>query len=338
MRIGLIGCGNVVRYCHLPALRRISSVEVVAVADPDPAAFQRAGAGTITAFERYEDLLARDEVEAVLIACPSHLHANIATAALNAGKRIYLEKPVATTLSDAVRVRETMERTSGNLVVGFNRRRHPLFEQARALVRKGVIGRVRAVRSSFCEHADTLPEWKRSRTTGGGVLIDLFSHHVDLLRWFLDTEVRDVRATIGSEASAGDTARVDLTTSGGTGFQGFYSFRAGLSDSLEFIGEDGVLRVDRHSPRLEIKVRRRGYGLRRSFVAPTRDVSRWWMRRLVHPSEDPSYFRALVAFADPLRSSSGSLATIDDGIRSLEAVIAAESSAEQERTIRLGTT
>lgn len=335
MRIGVLGCGSVVRYCHLPALRRIRSVEVAAVADADPEAFARAGIAGIPMYSRYQDVLDRDDVDAVVIALPSHMHADAACAAAVRGKRIYLEKPVATTLSDAVRVLDAVERNGVVAVVGFNRRRHPLYEQARLLLRSGRIGRVHVVRSAFCEPAPPsgLPRWKHARASGGGALLDLFSHHADLLRWFLDDEVRDVSGTTSSGVTEGDTARVELTMCRGVVAQGFYSFASGLVDCLEFIADGGVLRVDRHAPRLTLQIPRRGYGLRKAALMPSRDVAAWWVRRVVRRSEDPSYFHALRAFAEPDAASSGGLASVVDGLRSLEAVVAAEASAMEGRIV-----
>lgn len=339
MRIGLLGCGNVVRYCHLPALGRIRSVTIVAAADADPESFKRAGTtGTVATFTRWEDVLARADVDAVIIALPSHLHADAATSAAEAGKGIYLEKPVATTAADARRVLEAVQRTGVRAAVGFNRRLHPLYAQAKALLGSGRLGRIRAVQASFCEPAPPggLPGWKHSRTTGGGVLLDLFSHHADLLRWFLDDEVAGVRATTSSEVTEGDTARVDVTMNGGVVAQGFYSFRSGLADYLEFMGDGGVLRVDRHSSRLIVRVPRKGYGLRNVGIPPSADVAAWWTRRLIRRSEDPSYFHALRVFVEPDRDSSGTLASVADGVRCLEVVLAAEESARSNRVVTAG--
>ncbi len=339
MRIGLLGCGTVVRYCHLPALRRIRSVTVVAAADADPESLKRAGAtGRMATFSRYEDVLSRNDVDAVIIALPSHLHGDVALAAADARKSIYLEKPIAATAVDAARVVDAVKRNGVRAVVGFNRRVHPLYAQAKALLTSGRVGKIQAVQASFCEPAAAggLPEWKRSRASGGGVLLDLFSHHADLLRWFLGDEVAAVKATTTSASSEGDSARVELVMRSGTVVQGFYSFTAGLTDAIEFQGDGGILRVDRHSARLNVRIPRRGYGLRDAMIPPTADVAAWWARRLVRRSEDPSYYHALRAFAEPGHESSGALATIDDGVRSLEVVLAAEESARTNQSVAIG--
>ena len=82
-----------------------------------------------------------------------------------------------------------------------------------------------------------MPAWKRRRTTGGGVLFDLASHHVDLLRWFLDDEVAKVEARLKSEVTDDDTAWLRIAMRGGAEARSFFSFRTGRADFLEFIGE-----------------------------------------------------------------------------------------------------
>jgi len=224
-------------------------------------------------------------------------------------------------------------------VMGFNRRQHPLFRQARALIQDGAIGHVRFVHSAFCEPAPPqgLPPWKLNRDSGGGVLLDLASHHVDLLRWFLGDEVALVEATVTSESSEQDGAQVRLTMHGGVQAQGSYSFRAGYADYLEFVGDRGGLRVDRHRATLDLKqVRATGYGSRTIRPLPSPAVAAWWVRRVVRRFEDPSYFHALQAFRRQLEGGPRLLASLDDGARSLEVILAAEESARLGRPVRPG--
>ena len=341
MRVGLLGCGAVVRFCHLPALERIRDVRVVAAADPDPAALDRAcgiARRHLATYARADDLLAREDVDAVVISVPTHLHADVAVAAIAAGKHVYLEKPIAASAADARRVAEAAQAAGVVGAIGFNRRSHPLYEQARALLRSGRIGRVHAVQSVFAELAHDMPAWKRARCTGGGVLLDLASHHVDLVRWFLDDEVAEATASVASHVTEQDSAHVHLVMRGGATVQSFFSFRAELADSLEFFGERGTLRVDRHRLRLTLSVARRfGYGARLSWVPPTSAIAASRLRRLVRPGEDPSYRRALRAFALAVRGGTATLPSLGDGVRSLDVVMAAEESARTGSSIRLAT-
>lgn len=338
-RIGLVGCGVIAYWAHLRSLPRIRNAKLVAAADPNENARQRAKRLVgVPIYERAEDLFGRNDIEAVVICAPTHLHAKLAIAAGAAGKHFYLEKPIATNAADAERVIEQARLAPVIGVIGFNRRWHPLYEQARQLIRDGRIGRVRAIQTAFCERIpiDTMPEWKRRRATGGGVLLDLASHHIDLLRWFLDDEVDEVGASVGSEISEQDSARLELTTRGGVEVQSVFSFRAGLADFFEIIGERGTLRVDRHAPTLALRIGRRlGYGMRSRWVAPDAAVEKWRLKRLLRPSADPSYHRSLQAFVAVVRGRQDKVATLLDGVRSLEVILRAEQSGRSEERIFL---
>jgi len=328
VKIGLLGCGSVAYWIHRRALGSIRGVTLTAAADPDPTARARfTRASGVTVYQRAEDLLGRGDIEAVLICAPTHLHASLALAAAAAGKPFYLEKPIASTLDDAREVLAAASRTGLTATTGFNRRHNPLFEQAKALLADGAIGRIHAVQTSFCEPSppDRMPAWKRRRETGGGVLLDLASHHVDQVRWMLATDVHVVSASLRSEVTEHDEARVALETDTGVSIQCFFSFRAGPAERLEFVGERGTLGLDRHTARLTLcRQRRRGYGARRVRVFPSPAVLQWLGERTWRPAADPSYCGALRAFIEQVRGLPSRSATLNDGLRSLEAVLAAE--------------
>jgi myo-inositol 2-dehydrogenase / D-chiro-inositol 1-dehydrogenase len=325
VRIGLLGCGSVACNHHLPALRRMPGAVVVAVADPDPTARARA-AGLAPGAEVHadaEELLGSSDVDAVVVAAPTKLHADLAAAAARAGKHVYVEKPLATDEGEARRVLEEVARSGVTAAVGFNRRRHPVYEQARKLLEAGRIGDVRFVQTAFCEPVDPhgLPEWKRTRATGGGVLLDLASHHFDLARWFLHAEIEVVQARTHSGRSEQEEAWTEISTSTGVEVQSLFSFRAAYADFIEFFGELGRLRVDRHGGALVMhRPRRSGYGIRRVWSPSAASQA----RRVVGLGGDPSYARALGAFVQRLGGVDVETPSLEDGLRSLQAVLAAE--------------
>lgn len=331
MRLGLLGCGTIAYWVHLRVLPRLRGATLVAAADPDPAARARAARLVqVPVHERAEELLQRRDIDAVVICAPTPLHAELAVASAAAGKHFYLEKPIATTAEDAKLVVAAAAEAGVIATVGFNRRSHPLYQQARKILAEGRIGRVRAVQTAFCERItlEGTPAWKRKRATGGGVLLDLASHHVDLVRWLLSDEIGEVNASLGSELSEHDTARLHFSTRGGVEGQSVFSFRAWRADYLQFIGEHGTLRVDRHSPPVALQLGRRwGYGVRSAWVAPTAPVVAWRLHRLLRPAAEPSYRRSLAAFVDRLQGRPGGSPSLVDGLRSLEVVLAAEESA-----------
>lgn len=332
--IGLVGCGAIAQYAYLRLLPRMRGAILVAVADPDPEARTRARAiAGVPVHERAGELLARNDLEAVIISAPTRLHAELARSAARAGKHLFVEKPLATTMEDARSVVAEATRADVHGAVGFNRRFHPLYRQARAILARGTIGRVRTVVTAFCEPMATKPSsgWRVTRAGGGGVLLDLASHHLDLIRWFLDDEIAEVSATVTSMATEEDSARLRLLLCSGIEVVGAFSYRSGFADFLEFVGERGSLRVDRHRPTLELrKIRRRGYGIRRARVVPDPEVIGWRATRMVRRVREPSYGRSLGAFVELVRGRQvGSLATLSDGLRNIEIIVAAEASARQ---------
>lgn len=339
VRVGVIGCGVIAYWVHLRLLQRMEGARLVAASDPAPAARERAARiARVPIVERAEEILSDRGVDAVVICAPTHLHADLAVAALEAGKHVFVEKPLATSAHDAERVVAAAERSGLSAMVGFNRRLHPLFEQARRLVMSGELGRVRAVQSAFCEpmNPEGMSGWRQRRETGGGVLLDLASHHVDLARWFLDDEVESVECSITSEVTEDDTARLSLSMRKGASVQSFFSYRTARADHLEFIGERGTLRIDRHQPKFTVRVARRlGYGTRRRFVMPDAAVAKWRAQRFARPSKEPSYGRALAAFVDSVRGGPGRVASLADGARSLHVILAAEASAHSRAQVRL---
>jgi predicted dehydrogenase len=320
VRIGLLGCGAVACDQHLPALRRMMGAVVVGLADPDPAARDRAArlAPGADVHPDAGELLGRSDVDAVVVAAPTPLHAELAVAAARSGKHVYVEKPLATSEAEANRVLEEVARSGVTATVGFNRRRHPVYEQARRLLDAGRIGDVRLVQTAFCEPVDLheLPEWKRTRAAGGGVLLDLASHHFDLVRWFLNAEIEVVQARTRSGRSEQDEAWTELSTSTGAEVQSLFSYRAAHADFIEFFGERGRLRVDRHRGALVVhRPRRSGYGIRRDWSpAPGRLLRRG----------DPSDGRALGAVVQRLNGAQVETPSLEDGLRSHQAVHAAE--------------
>jgi scyllo-inositol 2-dehydrogenase (NAD+) len=327
MRVGVIGCGAVAHYCHVPALLRIRGVTIAAVADPDEACRNRAAKAIgCAAFKSAEFLLADSDVDAVIIATPPHTHASIGTMAARAGKSMYLEKPIATSLQDAVNLGKAVLEERVKAVVGFNRRFHPLYKRARSMLRRAAIGELRAVQTIFCEPVPVggMPVWKAARSSGGGAPLDLASHHVDIARWLSDAEVSSISAQFRSDDSEHDSASMEMTLTTGVSVQSFVSFRAGYAERIVLIGDKGTIELDRHRASLSLQTARRwGYGARRRLLPPSASDLPWRIRRIISPAHDPSYHRALSAFA----GGSDQLASLRDGEMSLRVILAAEESA-----------
>ena len=239
--------------------------------------------------ERADDAIARTDADAVIITSATPSHAALAVAAARAGKHVYIWKPLALGASEARRVLAAVRDARVVGVVAFNFRAHPLHRRAADLVRRRPArrparGADRVLRAG--RGLGRMPAWKGRRETGGGVLLDLASDHVDSLRWMLSDEVVGVdEARVDSLETEQDVARLTSTLRSGCDVQAYFSFRTGPADYLELIGDRGTLRVDRYRSRLDLRVARRfGYGMRASWVRPGAALAALAARRLARPS------------------------------------------------------
>ncbi|MEU8859777.1 Gfo/Idh/MocA family protein [Streptomyces umbrinus] len=198
--------------------------ELVAVADEVPGRAEEAAGqyGFATAARDWREVAADPRVQAVSIAAPNFLHREIGVAMAEAGKHIWIEKPVGLTAEDARAVAGAVTKAGVQGTVGFNYRNAPAVAAARELIVSGEIGTVTHVRirlfSDYAAHPEGALTWRYERERGGsGVLGDLASHGVDLARFLLgeiaslaaDTAVfvperaRPTGATAGHTRSAG---------------------------------------------------------------------------------------------------------------------------------------
>jgi predicted dehydrogenase len=302
LRVGVLGCGAIAQAIHVPLLRRTPGATLVAVADPSPAARAAAVrlAPGVDVFEDLPSLLRSGRVGAVVVCAPSALHGPLALAVLEAGMHLYLEKPLAVDRESAERAAAAASASSVVATIGFNRRFHPAFLALRRSLTQGGAGELRELRTRFCEPvARSMPDWKRRRETGGGALLDLASHHVDLVRFVAGEEVEVELASIRSVASEHDEAELVLRLASGVRATIEVSFHGPRADVVEARCAARTLRADRHAG----------------------------LRARLRPGWDPSYRTSLRAFVDRVRGASLSLPTLEDGLRSLEVVLAAERAA-----------
>jgi len=175
---------------HFPQLR--TRPELVAVADEVPGRAEEAAAryGFATATDDWRQLAADPRVHAVSIAAPNFLHREIGVAMAEAGKNIWIEKPVGVSAADTRAVSEAVRKAAVHGTVGFNYRNAPAAAAARELILSGEIGAVTHARirlySDYAAHPDGALTWRYERARGGsGVIGDLASHGVDLARHLL---------------------------------------------------------------------------------------------------------------------------------------------------------
>jgi len=175
---------------HFPQLT--VAPRLVAVADEVPGRAEEAAAqfGFAGATRDWRELAADPSVQAVSIAAPNFLHREIGVAMAQAGKHIWIEKPVGLTTADATAVADAVAAAGVQSAVGFNYRNAPAVSAARDLINSGELGSITHARirlfSDYAAHPEGALSWRFERERGGsGVLGDLASHAVDLARYLL---------------------------------------------------------------------------------------------------------------------------------------------------------
>lgn len=340
LKVGLIGCGSIAQLVHLNLLTRLPDVALVALAEPDPQRRQTASqrAPTAVAYSSYEELLAMPEVEAVVICLPNALHAQAAIAALAQGKHVYLEKPLAITLSEGYTLLTASQRAGVVGMIGFNLRFHPLFQEARQLIQSARLGALVGARSIRSTRVQSLPPWKLSRQSGGGVLLDLASHHIDLVHFLFGQTVRGVFAELRSQRYEGDTAMLQMRLADGLPVQACFSLNSVEEDRFEIYGQAGKLAIDRYlSLRVESTASACGFSWVGQVRHGLRSLARLpsLLRKALAPTREPSYQEALTHFVSAVRARRPTSPDFWDGYRSLAVITAAEESARTGRAVVL---
>jgi predicted dehydrogenase len=283
-------------------------------------------------------MLDDDGIDAVVICLPNALHADAAIAALERNKHLYLEKPLAVTLKEGQTVLEAWRRAGRVGMIGFNYRFNPLHVEMRRRLQAGAIGRLVGARSVWTTAPQRLAVWKTERLTGGGVLLDLASHHFDLMRFWFDQEIVKVHASVRSERTEHDTASVQIRLDSGLLAESFFSLSSIEDEQFEVYGSTGKLSFDRfNSWNIELagpqprSIARRYFGRVISALPHTRFA----INKLRAPGMEPSFSTALAEFVSAAQVERQIHPDLDDGFKSLSVVVAAEESAHLGRPVKV---
>lgn len=199
LRLGIIGAGA--RHSiTIPAHRPGKGSRIVAAADTNPAALEAArahfGSGLATTAD-YREVLARTDVDAVFVVTPDFLHEEQAVAALEAGKDVFCEKPMAITIAGCDRMLATAQRTGRKLFIGHNMRYMDFTRQMKEIIDRGDIGEVKAVwvRHFISYGGDAyFKDWHSERKHSTGLLLQKGAHDLDIIHWLAGAPSRRVSA------------------------------------------------------------------------------------------------------------------------------------------------
>lgn len=190
LKVAVVGCGfwglN-----HARVLKELEGAELVAVSDVDPARAKQAGARYgVPWFTENEELFKRSGAEAVTICTPSSTHVEVALQAIEHGLNLFVEKPLASTAEEALKVVKAAEEGGVKLMVGHIERFNPGVRRVKSILREGGVGDVVLMSSR------RVSAWP-ARVGDVGVVKDLAVHDLDVMRYLADEEPREVYAVAG---------------------------------------------------------------------------------------------------------------------------------------------
>ncbi len=193
IRIAIVGCGGIANGKHMPSLKRLPGVEMVAFCDiiAERAEKARKDYGTPDArvYTDYKELLAKEpEVDAVHVCTPNRSHSFITIDALEAGKNVMCEKPMAKTSAEAVAMCEAAKRTGKKLTIGYQNRFRKETQYLHQLCADGELGEIYFAKAHAVRRR-AVPNWGvflNEEEQGGGPLIDIGTHALDLTLWMMN--------------------------------------------------------------------------------------------------------------------------------------------------------
>ncbi len=284
--VGCIGTGGRAQML-MSVLGKLPGVQIAAVCDvwdKHLADAQKLAPGAAVAVKDYRQILERADIDAVLIGAPDHWHAPLTRAACEAGKDVYVEKPLTHDLSEGPAVVETVRRTQRVVQVGMQQRSMPQFLEAKEIVASGTLGTIHKAHLTWNRNRDQIRrnalgvdpltvDWKlflgsaraqpfdeyRFRNWrwfwdfGGGILTDLMVHHLDIVHWFLDLAPPARATTIGDWFQAADVWETPDTIQTllqypqaklQVHFEGTFG-NARNASMLELMGSEATLYLDR---------------------------------------------------------------------------------------------
>jgi myo-inositol 2-dehydrogenase / D-chiro-inositol 1-dehydrogenase len=327
---------------HLPALAHLPEIEVVAVADVDPDSLRRAvdQTGVERGYADYRKLLDDRNIEAVAVCVPAPSHAEVALSVLDAGKHLFLEKPLALTLEEAARLIRAAAVSKCKSMLGFNLRWHRLTQRARDVIQQGSLGPLEMMATQLTSYHDTIPHWRQHRDSGGGVFFEQAVHHFDLWSFLLQTEIEEIFATTRSGKWEDECATVTASLAGGVLANGLFAVHTGKTNEVEVFGREGSLsysfyrfdsfRYKRGDDRTD------GLRVRINETVKALGEAPEGFFRLRNGGDFIASFQAEWRhFYNAIRNDSPVQCTFEDGRRALEAVLAAVKSTSLGRPVKL---
>lgn len=252
---GFIGCGEVTEKKSGPAFNDVEGSHIEAV-------FARHEEHARSYAERHhikkwytdpQELIDDPEINAIYVATPPSSHATFAIMAMKAGKPVYVEKPLAASYDDCIRINRISEQTGVPCYVAYYRRYLPYFQRVKEIIQSGAIGKILTFQLRFscpprpCDYDIKNQPWRlNADVAGGGYFYDMAPHQLDLLQDFFGviTRAHGYCANRAGLYSVEDTVNAVFEFQNGLNGSGLWCFaghESALEDRIEIIGSEGMV-------------------------------------------------------------------------------------------------
>lgn len=192
LKAGIIGCGGIAEQKHLTAVLKINEAEVTALCDIMPQKaenlIKKFGLSGVKVYSDYKELLKDETIDVVHICTPNSSHCPITIASLEAGKHVMCEKPMAINFNEAKKMTETSRKTGRLLTIGYQYRCMPAPMYLKKICKRGDLGEIYFAKAHAIRRRG-VPTWGvflKEKEQGGGPLIDIGTHALDMTLWMMD--------------------------------------------------------------------------------------------------------------------------------------------------------
>lgn len=334
IKIGAIGLGRL-GYRHAENIAfKIPGVELIALCDSNETKLKEVTDkwNIPFAYTRFEDMIANDELDAVVITSPSHLHTTQISQALSAGLHVFSEKPLGTTLEEC-KVAETAVESHQDLVfmLGFMRRYDPSYIYAKEKIKSGEIGKPILFRGYSQDPESCINGAIAFAGHSGGQFIDMAVHDIDLARWFLESEPKSIFAIGGcyahpefGEFKDGDNVSALLHFKNEAMAFIFAGRTAphGYNVETEIIGTKGTIRIASVPQKNMVEILD-NYGVRK-------ECSQDFLERF-----EAAYIEEIKEFVDCIQTGRKPEVTVYDGTKTTEIAYKCKEAFETNEIVRL---
>jgi predicted dehydrogenase len=211
-KIGLVGCGH--RIVGLAGQIK-DKVEIKTICEPDPkcvANFQQIIPGNYSVTADYDQLLAEDDIDWVMIGSPNNMHKEHIVKAFEAGKNVFSEKPLATTIEDCVAICNAHKQSGKMFATGFVLRFSPHYRKIKELIDDGAIGNIVSFEFNECiphyHGGHIMKGWRRFKEISGGHIVEKCCHDIDLANWFVDSIAENIASFGGLNFFKPENSRI----------------------------------------------------------------------------------------------------------------------------------